>query len=948
MSTLLGEARVRVRPDTSGFESEAKRSVLGAAKRIAIAAAGIMATAGVADVLKDSVMAASDLGETQSKVGQIFGKSAKDILAYSKTANTALGQTQQQALDANATFGVFGKSAGLTGKELSGFTTRLTSLSADLASFHNTSPEEAIDALGAALRGEAEPMRRYGVLLDDATMRQQAVKMGLIDTTKTALTPANKVLAAQALILKQTKDAQGDFARTSGGLANQQRILAAQWGDMKVAIGKGLLPAVLAVVKYGNQHLIPFLYDTGHKIQGLYDVLVKGDFSKTFSKAFHVKEDSGLTKTLLGIHRALKRVFSYVADHKDEILAALSGIGAAVLAWKTAGVLSTVSALGARLAAAAVEAGGLGVAINAALGPIGWIALAIGALVAAFVLAYKKSDRFREVVTKAMEKVKAVVSRVKAVFMTTLGLLIHGWKKADPGPGVSGFFDKVKAAIKMAWPYIKEQLSVGLRLLWEWIKKAVPPALRWIGKLLKELGSWILHTGLPWLGKKLAELGKALVDWIGPRIMPMLKAVAGFLGRMTGWLIGTGLPRLVVALVKLSWKLVTWIAPRIPKMLWELGKFLGKATWWLITKGVPKLVGALFDLGVAGLKGLIKGLKDSDLGKVGGQLIDKLGEGLTNLKDKVVGWAKKIKDKIVGAIKSLFGIHSPSRVMANLGGHMVDGLLVGLEKGRGAIHKMVKSVFGNPLDFLKSHSAKALSGLVHGVSGFGKAAVSKVGSLASSGAGWVKGLFGGGGGGGSAPGNVQRWLPTVMEALSLTGQPLSLAQTMLRRLNQESGGNAHAINLWDSNAKMGTPSKGLMQVIDPTFQAYRLKSLSGDIYNPLANMVASIRYAVSRYGNLATAYNRSGGYDSGGVANGVGFMPKATLKPERVLSPSQSKAFEEWMRADHRPDSTPPREAPLFGGDLNVSVGEGTTRDGLTEALFQVRRARRGGVHRYA
>jgi phage-related minor tail protein len=111
---------------------------------------------------------------------------------------------------------------------------------------------------------------------------------------------------------------------------------------------------------------------------------------------------------------------------------------------------------------------------------------------------------------------------------------------------------------------------------------------------------------------------------------------------------------------------------------------------------------------------------------------------------------------------------------------------------------------------------------------------------------------------------VQRWSSVVLQALKLVGQPASLLPTVLRRMNQESGGNPRAINNWDINARNGTPSKGLMQVIDPTFNAYAGKLRSRGVWDPLANIYASMRYALSRYGSLASAYNRPGGYANGG------------------------------------------------------------------------------------
>ncbi|ETT24886.1 tail tape measure protein [Rhodococcus rhodochrous ATCC 21198] len=142
-------------------------------------------------------------------------------------------------------------------------------------------------------------------------------------------------------------------------------------------------------------------------------------------------------------------------------------------------------------------------------------------------------------------------------------------------------------------------------------------------------------------------------------------------------------------------------------------------------------------------------------------------------------------------------------------------------------------------------------------------------------------------------GDVQRWRPLVEELLGLYGHPLTWADLTLRRMNQESGGNPRAINNWDVNAANGTPSKGLMQVIDPTFQAYRDPAFVNDIWDPRANIAASMRYATARYGSLPAAYNRAGGYDDGGIASGRGIMLKDIIRPERVLDPEMTRSFDE-------------------------------------------------------
>lgn len=113
---------------------------------------------------------------------------------------------------------------------------------------------------------------------------------------------------------------------------------------------------------------------------------------------------------------------------------------------------------------------------------------------------------------------------------------------------------------------------------------------------------------------------------------------------------------------------------------------------------------------------------------------------------------------------------------------------------------------------------------------------------------------------------VSQWKSTVIRALKMEGQySAANVKRTLHQMQTESGGNPRAINLWDSNAKRGIPSKGLMQVIDPTFKSYARKGFNKNVYDPLSNILASIRYAVSRYGSLAKAY-RGVGYANGGIA----------------------------------------------------------------------------------
>lgn len=357
-----------------------KLSNFGKMAGAAFAAAGVAAVGFAGKLAVDAVKAASDLSETISKTKVIFGDSAKQVEAFAETAAKSLGQTKQQALDAAANFAIFGKSAGLAGDDLVKFSTDFTGLASDLASFNNTSPEEAINAIGSALRGEAEPLRRYGVLLDDASLRQAALELGIISTTKNALTPQQKVLAAQQLIYKQTGAAQGDFARTSDGLANQQRILTAQLENVKTTIGTALLPIVLEITTFFSKYMLPIIEKIG--------AAFSGDDETSLNTSMNTIVEN-IKSFVIPIFEGLKSIFDKVKkaiDDNSEGYASLLKFFKAVYEF-TAKFLAPV----------------LGTTLKIAL-------QAVGTVVATLISAFGK---FLSIVTSVFNKIMDIVNLIK-------------------------------------------------------------------------------------------------------------------------------------------------------------------------------------------------------------------------------------------------------------------------------------------------------------------------------------------------------------------------------------------------------------------------------------------------------------------------------------------------------------------------------------------------------
>lgn len=285
------------------------KGILGSLGSLAGPIAATIAGLGIGRLLSDSINNASDFQEAGTAVTAVFGDADKTIQAFAANAASTLGQSTNMTLDAARTFGTFGKAAGLSGEDLAGFSTEFITLAADLASFNNTTPEQAIEALGAGLRGESEPLRQYGVLLDDAALKARATELGIYSGTG-ALTQQQKVLASQAEIMAQTSTQQGDFAKTSGGLANQQRILSAGLQNLSSSFGRLLLPAMLKVVGFLNRTVVPaldkasvvvgdFFAKATPAAKGLYDLLSKGDFTAGLREATGLTEDSPLIDFLL-------------------------------------------------------------------------------------------------------------------------------------------------------------------------------------------------------------------------------------------------------------------------------------------------------------------------------------------------------------------------------------------------------------------------------------------------------------------------------------------------------------------------------------------------------------------------------------------------------------------------------------------------------------------------
>jgi phage-related protein len=213
-----------------------------------MALAGAAATAAIGYTMGKMVKQASDLGESVNAVNVVFGEGAGKILEFGKNAATAVGMANSEFNQMSTITGALLKDTGLSMEEVAGETINLTERAADMASVFNTDVNDAMSAINQAIRGETEAIRRYAGDVTDASLQTYLLSKG-ITTSVTELTEQEKRLYRVELIMKQTAVTAGDFKNTQDSLANQQRILSAQFKDMSATLGAQLLPIVQKVLE---------------------------------------------------------------------------------------------------------------------------------------------------------------------------------------------------------------------------------------------------------------------------------------------------------------------------------------------------------------------------------------------------------------------------------------------------------------------------------------------------------------------------------------------------------------------------------------------------------------------------------------------------------------------------------------------------------------------------
>lgn len=189
----------------------------------------------------ESVNLASDLEEVQNVVDVTFGDDASVINKWATNAKKQFGLTETQAKRFTSTLGAMFKSAGLAGSEITGMSTDLAGLAADMASFYNLDFDTAFQKIQSGIAGQTEPLRALGISLTESNLSAFAAENGQVYKD---LSDAEKIVLRYKYLMQATADAQGDFQRTSDGYANAMRLLDTNLDRLRTNLGEDILPLV--------------------------------------------------------------------------------------------------------------------------------------------------------------------------------------------------------------------------------------------------------------------------------------------------------------------------------------------------------------------------------------------------------------------------------------------------------------------------------------------------------------------------------------------------------------------------------------------------------------------------------------------------------------------------------------------------------------------------------
>ena len=549
-------ARKGFRESFASADDEAEKSAKSSSnifastfKKALLAGGGLFAGAKLFSFGKDAISDAGDLEQSIGAVDSVFKSSAEQVHQWAQVSATSLGISENAYNELASVLGASLKNGGTSVDELAGKTNDLIALGADLASMYGGSTKEAIEAISAALRGETDPIERYGISINDAALSARALELG-IHKTGGAFTTQQKQLLTQKLLFEQSTDAQGNFNRESDTYAHKVQVAQASWENFRAELGSAVLPAITSVMDVLAKFLQPILTEvtggvrafvaswnnldgdvTSSGFAGFMEVVafalrsvweaIKKFFLELIlpvlreqvlpflvSALYSVQEFfeglsgitdgsdsySGLSHFFYELGTAIRGFVGFLAGTSNIWLPITAGLAAAIATIKAymAYVRITTAITTAWSIATGVQEGalwGLTVSEWGVIAPIALVVAGIALIIGAFILAYNQIGWFRDFVDSVFAAIQAAIGAVVEWFQNEVAPLIG----AVIGAIGDFFVQMYQSYIKPAWDWIVQAISDAIG----WISENVVPVFTAIGEGISAAFGWIVDNVVP-------------------------------------------------------------------------------------------------------------------------------------------------------------------------------------------------------------------------------------------------------------------------------------------------------------------------------------------------------------------------------------------------------------------------------------------------------------------
>ena len=596
MADFKADATKNLRGAFNGIEAEAESAGRASSSKFKSAFTGALTAAGglfagvqLFDFGRDAIFKAGDIEQSIGAVDAVFKGSAERMHEYAATASSTVGISTNAYNELAAKLGASLKNGGTSIDELGEKTNGLIQLGADLSSLYGGTAAEAIDAISAALRGETDPIERYGISLNDAALTAKGLELG-IKKVGGSFSTQEKQLITQALLFEQSTDAQGNFSRESDTFAHKMQVASARMEDMKTKIGSALLPTVVNLMDAFGEKLNPVLTEVGggfkafgaawekfdgdvtsagfpgfmevaaFAIRGFYesvkqwvvdniipvfrDVLIPtlqnagAGIAEFFRGLFAVPDgEPGAVSIMRSIGDAVRNTFTFIKDTASWWAPFAAGIGIVVTAyngWQKATRLVAAAHTFLEKASSAATKSNI-------------ILTVIGLIVGGLILAYEKVGWFRDFVDGALQAVGSAftwlyenairpvwdgISQVVGGFIT--------WWNENFVPALNGGLQAVGSAfqwfltniVEPVWTVIKTVIVAAIAII-----LTVFDGLKWaFDNTLGPVFQWFYESIVKPVWDGVTQVINGFLNWWNTTFAPAMSTAVTNFGNVFRWL----------------------------------------------------------------------------------------------------------------------------------------------------------------------------------------------------------------------------------------------------------------------------------------------------------------------------------------------------------------------------------------------------------------------------